>query len=90
MSEENNIQANATDASASQQPVENVTLGVADLQNAAQFIDVAVQRGSFKAGEAAQVGAVYNKIIAFVNQVTEQQKAQTEEAAETTEAPASK
>lgn len=90
MSEENNIQANATDASASQQPVENVTLGVADLQNAAQIIDVAVQRGSFKAGEAAQVGAVYNKIIAFVNQVTEQQKAQTEEAAETTEAPASK
>ena len=90
MSEENNIEANSTDGSASQQPVENVTLGVADLQNAAQIIDVAVQRGSFKAGEAAQVGAVYNKIIAFVNQVTEQQKAQTEEAAETTEAPASK
>ncbi len=51
---------------------------------------MAVQRGAFKAGEAAQVGAIYNKIIAFVNQVTEQQKAQTEEAAETTEAPASK
>ena len=90
MSEENNIQANATDASASQQPVENVTLGVADLQNAAQIIDVAVQRGAFKAGEAAQVGAIFNKIIAFVNQVNDQQKAQTEEAAETTEAPASK
>ena len=90
MSEENKIEANANNASAPQQPVENVTLGVADLQNAAQIIDVAVQRGSFKAGEAAQVGAVYNKIIAFVNQVTEQQKAQTEEAAETTEAPASK
>ena len=43
MSEENNIQANATDASASQQPVENVTLGVADFQNSAQIIDVAVQ-----------------------------------------------
>ena len=66
MSEENNIQANATDASASQQPVENVTLGVADLQNAAQIIDVAVQRGAFKAGEAAQVGAIFNKIIAFI------------------------
>ena len=90
MSEENNIEANATDASASQQPAENVTLGVADLQNAAQVIDAAVQRGAFKAGEAAQVGASFNKIMAFVNQVTEQQKAQQEEAAETKEAPASK
>ena len=89
MSEENNIEANANDASAPQ-PAENVTLGVADLQNAAQVIDAAVQRGAFKAGEAAQVGAVYNKIIAFVSQVTEQQKAQQEEAAENTEAPASK
>jgi len=89
MSEENQIEANANDASAPQ-PVESVTLGVADLQNSAQIIDVAVQRGAFKAGEAAQVGAIYNKIMAFVNQVTEQQKAQTEEAAENTEAPASK
>ncbi len=36
MSEENKIEANANNASAPQQPVENVTLGVADLQNAAQ------------------------------------------------------
>ena len=89
MSEEDKIEANANDASTTQ-PVENVTLGVADLQNSAQIIDVAVQRGAFKAGEAAQVGAIYNKIMAFVNQVTEQQKTQQEEAAETTEAPASK
>ena len=61
------------------------TLGVADLQNAAQIIDVAVSRGAFKAGEAAQVGAVYNKIQAFITSVVESQK----QAEDTTEAPAS-
>lgn len=76
MSEETQEQA--------QTPVNNVTLGVADLSNAAQVIDIAVQRGAFRAGEAAQVGDVYNKLAAFVNQVQEQQKAQ-EETAEVTE-----
>ena len=49
-------------------------LGVGDLQNAAQTIDAAVSRGAFKASEAAQVGAVYNKITAFVASVAEAQK----------------
>ena len=78
MSEENKIEANATDASASQQPVENVTLGVADLQNAAQIIDIAMSRGAFRANEAAQVGAVYNKIEAFIKSVAETQNQNAE------------
>ena len=49
-------------------------LGVADLQNAAQVIDAAVSRGAFKAAEAAQVGAVYNKITAFIQSVADAQK----------------
>tara|TARA_B000000609_G_C23909998_1_gene207934 strand:+ start:57 stop:320 length:264 start_codon:yes stop_codon:yes gene_type:complete len=49
-------------------------LGVGDLQNAAQVIDAAVSRGAFKASEAAQVGAVYNKITAFIASVAEAQK----------------
>ena len=61
-------------------------LGVADLQNAAQIIDAAVTRGAFKASEAAQVGAVYNKIQAFVQSVVESQNNQQTE--EVTEAPA--
>ena len=65
---------------------EPAALGVADLQNAAQIIDAAVTRGAFKASEAAQVGAVYNKIQAFIQSVVESQQQQTEE---TTEAPAS-
>lgn len=63
-------------------------LGVADLQNAAQIIDAAVTRGAFKASEAAQVGAVYNKIQAFIQSVVESQQ-QTEEAPEAPATPAS-
>ena len=50
-----------------------VTLGVADLQNAAQVIDVAVTRGAFRAAEAAQVGTVFNRLAAFIQSVQEQQ-----------------
>tara|TARA_B110000046_G_scaffold64379_1_gene71886 strand:- start:35861 stop:36112 length:252 start_codon:yes stop_codon:yes gene_type:complete len=50
------------------------TLGVADLQNCAQVIDVAVSRGAFRANEVAQVGAVYNKLEAFIKSVNDAQK----------------
>jgi hypothetical protein len=82
MSEEQNIETTeATEAPAQEEAVQ---LGVADLQNAAQIIDAAVSRGAFRANEAAQVGAVYNKIEAFIKSVADAQKAQ-----ENAEAPAS-
>jgi len=82
MSEEQNIET--TDATEAPAQEEAVQLGVADLQNAAQVIDAAVSRGAFRANEAAQVGAVYNKIEAFIKSVADAQKAQ-----ENAEAPAS-
>ena len=63
------------------EPAQAESLGVADLQNCAQVIDVAVSRGAFRANEVAQVGAVYNKLEAFIKSVADAQK---------TEAPASK
>lgn len=57
------------------------SLGVADLQNAAQVIDLAMQRGAFRAAEAAQVGVVYNRLTAFITSVQDQQKEQSTEAA---------
>jgi translation initiation factor IF-2 len=78
MSEENQVQEET-------QAAEGVTLGVADLSNAAQVIDIAVQRGAFRAGEVSQVGDVFNKLSAFVNQVQAQQKAQEESEKETAE-----
>ena len=70
----------ATDAPAADQTVAP-SLGVADLQNAAQVIDLAMQRGAFRASEAAQVGIVYNRLTAFISSVQDQQKEQPEEAA---------
>ena len=71
-----------TQATEEQAAPEGSTLGVADLSNAAQVIDIAVQRGAFRANEASQVGEVYNKLANFVAQV----KAQQESAEENTEA----
>lgn len=42
------------------------TINVGDLGAAAQYIDVAFRRGAFQASEAAEVGALYNKLAAFV------------------------
>jgi hypothetical protein len=84
MAEENqNTEAQETTeapAAAADQPVAP-SLGVADLQNAAQVIDLAMQRGAFRAAEAAQVGVVYNRLTAFITSVQDQQKDQTEDAA---------
>ena len=65
-----------------QPDAEAPNLGVQDLDAAAQIIDIAVARGAFRAGEAAQVGAVYNKMISFVNAVKAQQQAAEEAQAE--------
>ena len=83
MSEEQNIETTeATEAPAQEEAVQ---LGVADLQNAAQVIDAAVSRGAFRANEAAQVGAVYNKLEAFIKSVADAQKAQENADAPATE-----
>jgi len=54
----------------------NVTdLTIQDLNALRQIIDVASQRGAFKPGEMAQVGATYNKLDAFLDEIARQQKA---------------
>ena len=58
---------------------DQATLGVADLQNAAQVIDVAVSRGAFRAAEAAQVGQVFNRLAAFIQSVQAQQNPENAE-----------
>ena len=87
MTEENQTEDPITTSEAPELPeVEGqepnqATLGVADLQNAAQVIDVAVTRGAFRAAEAAQVGTVFNRLVAFIQSVQEQQGAAEGEAA---------
>ena len=81
MSEEN-TQTAAPAATEGQAP----NLTVNDLAAVANVIDLAVQRGAFKAAEAKQVGEVFEKVAGFVQHVSEQQKAAEETKAE--EAPA--
>lgn len=50
------------------QPLENPAVGLTlqDLLLTAQIIQLTTQRGAFRAEELAQVGGLYNKLIAFL------------------------
>ena len=54
---------------------------LADLDMIRQVIELAASRGSFQAGEMSMVGAVYNKLAAFLNMAAEQAKAEQDSAA---------
>jgi hypothetical protein len=45
-------------------------LNISDLASLRSIIDVASQRGAFKAGEMEAVGKVYNKLTVFLDSVT--------------------
>jgi hypothetical protein len=64
-----------------QQP--GTDLSIADLKNLGTIIDVASTRGAFRANEMATVGAMYNKLQAFLARVAPEPKpeAKTAEAA---------
>jgi len=77
-------QATATAQPASPAPQQSSTdLSIADLKNLATIIDVASTRGAFRANEMATVGAMYNKLQAFLARVAPEPKpeAKTAEAA---------
>ena len=64
-------------------------LTVADLRNLRTIIDISSQRGSFKGPELGTVGAVFDKLDAFLKGVDAKEAAQTQaEAPAQTEAPA--
>jgi hypothetical protein len=56
-----------------QQPAGNPELTIADLTNLRAVIDVAAQRGAFRAAEMAAVGTVFNKLNTFLEAVYPQQ-----------------
>lgn len=70
----------------SQQPETNTefteseapSVSLRDLDQLAQVIDLASQRGAFRGGELAVVGNLYNKLVAFLTNVKAQQDAQQE------------
>lgn len=70
----------ATAEAGEQQVPESVNLS--DLGTLLQIVDLATQRGAFRGAELSQVGAVFDKLNAFLSYVQEQQAAQNEEAGE--------
>lgn len=62
-------------------------LNIQDLALARAVIELATERGTFKANELANVGALYNKLDGFLKQVEAQAKA-AQEAQESAQAAA--
>jgi len=60
-------------ADAQQAPATAPDLTIADLTNLRSVIDVAAQRGAFRAAEMSAVGAVFNKLNSFLEAVYPQQ-----------------
>lgn len=54
------------------------TLSLQELDQIAQVIDLASQRGAFRGGELQPVGALYNKLVSFLSSVKAQQEAASE------------
>ena len=63
-------------------PSEAPTVTVNDLVNIYNIIDLASKRGAFQAAELSSVGAIANKVKAFVDNVQAQQKAAADAAGE--------
>jgi hypothetical protein len=57
-----------------------VELSIQDIVLSANIIDLATQRGAFKAAEAGQVGACFEKLVAFIKANTPQPKAEDKKA----------
>lgn len=65
--------ANQPAAEAPQQPA-GPDLNITDLAAVRSIIDVATQRGAFKAAELESVGKIYNKLSAFLDAVSKKEQ----------------
>lgn len=65
----------------SDQTQDNANLTINDLKTIINIVDLATQRGAFRANELKTVGTVYEKVQAFLAQVEGQMKAQAEASA---------
>lgn len=57
-------------------PQEDTSISLNDLQVLANIVDLATQRGAFRGNELSQVGAVFDKLSAFLAQVAAAQAEQ--------------
>lgn len=71
---QNNEDVQEQQINAPQEQAAGPDLNVNDLNALKNIIDVATQRGSFKAAEMEAVGKVYNRLNAFLESVTANKK----------------
>jgi len=69
MSEEQKVENTQPQSTASEQPA-GPDLNINDLMAVRSIVEVASQRGAFKAAELESVGKIYNKLNNFLEQVT--------------------
>jgi hypothetical protein len=81
MSEENNEAV--AEGAAQSEAANAVGLNIGDLAGLRQIINVAAQRGAFRAEEMEVIGRVYNKLNAFLNSLAPAQEAAEETTEET-------
>ena len=59
--------------------MDNTTqITIADLDTLKNIVDLASSRGAFRGAELSQVGAIYDKLNAFLSEIIAQAKAQEE------------
>ena len=73
-----------TNQETQQAPTEPTGIQIADLQTMLNIVDLASQRGAFRANELTQVGAVADKFANFLKTVADSQKAKAEADAKAT------
>ena len=75
--ETKDVSATATEAAAQpaqeQQAPAGPDLNISDLSAIKSIIDIASQRGAFKAAELESVGKIYNKLDKFLEAVTKKE-----------------
>lgn len=72
------VEVSAVEETAQQEtPVESISLQ--DLQVLSNIVDLATQRGAFRGNELTQVGAVFDKLSTFLQQVAAAQAASSED-----------
>tara|TARA_B110001454_G_C12370957_1_gene288429 strand:- start:233 stop:481 length:249 start_codon:yes stop_codon:yes gene_type:complete len=77
-------------AEQAKKPEGGVELSIQDIVLSANIIDLATQRGAFKAAEAAQVGASFEKLVAFIKANTPQPEPEEDKADNKKDAKSSK
>lgn len=61
------IETQTPEQSAQNQQAQPIVIGLSDLVLMANIIQVTSERGAIKANEMQSVGALYSKLVAFVN-----------------------